>query len=134
MQQALPYRTWLPAAGGPPPGEKDAISNINGDIDSSESATSVEKLVSEKAVIVFGRSGCCMCHVVKRLLLGHGVNPAIYEVDEQDEAALIDQLSGIIGVEEGKDGRPQFPAVFVGGKLFGGLERVMATHISEHKA
>jgi glutaredoxin 3 len=24
----------------------------------------------------------------------------------------------------------QFPVVFVGGKLFGGLERVMATHIT----
>uniref|UniRef100_A0A5B7AP10 Putative glutaredoxin-C9 n=1 Tax=Davidia involucrata TaxID=16924 RepID=A0A5B7AP10_DAVIN len=138
MQQALPYRTWLPAAGSsagrPPPAEKDTISDINGDMinsSSHESVTiSVEKMVSENAVIAFGRRGCCMCHVVKRLLLGHGVNPAVYEVDEQDEVAVIDELSRIIGVEEGKDGRPQFPAVFVGGKLFGGLERVMSTHIS----
>uniref|UniRef100_A0A5B7AQZ6 Putative glutaredoxin-C9 n=1 Tax=Davidia involucrata TaxID=16924 RepID=A0A5B7AQZ6_DAVIN len=133
MQQALPYRSWLSAAtsgssgGRPPPPDKDTISN-NGDINNS---SSVEKLVSENAVIVFGRRGCCMCHVVKLLLLGHGVNPAVYEVDDQDEAAVIGELSRIVGVfEEGKDGRPKFPAVFVGGKLVGGLERVMATHIS----
>ncbi|KAA8519737.1 hypothetical protein F0562_013993 [Nyssa sinensis] len=136
MQQALPYRAWPPAsasasgssAGLPPPPDKETISSI-GDVNSS--TVSLTKVVSENAVIVFGRRGCCMCHVVKLLLLGHGVNPAIYEVDEEDEAAVIDQLTRIIGGEERKDGRPQFPAVFVGGKLFGGLERVMATHISE---
>ncbi|KAJ7948375.1 Glutaredoxin [Quillaja saponaria] len=59
-------------------------------------------MVSENPVIVFARKGCCMSHVVKRLLLGLGVNPAVYEIDEKDE----------------------------GGRLFGGLDRLMATHIS----
>lgn len=63
-----------------------------------------------------------MCHVAKRLLLGLGANPPVVEVDEDQEAAVIGELSGGQGME--------FPAVFVGGKLFGGLERVMATHIS----
>ncbi|KAF7822951.1 glutaredoxin-C9 [Senna tora] len=76
-------------------------------------------MVSENAVIVIGRRGCCMSHVVKRLLLGLGVNPAVYEVDEKDEK------------EEGRGkGEVEFPAVFIGGKLFGGLDRLMATHIS----
>ncbi|KAJ0052809.1 hypothetical protein Pint_02342 [Pistacia integerrima] len=78
------------------------------------------KMVSENAVIVFARRGCCMSHVVKRLLLGLGVNPAVYEVDEEDE---INKGNGI-------DQKVQFPAVFIGGKLFGGLDRIMATHIS----
>ncbi|CAI0445158.1 unnamed protein product [Linum tenue] len=67
-----------------------------------------------------------MCHVVKRLLLGLGVNPTVFEVDEPEEGHVAEQLSSL--VDDG--GEVQFPAVFVGGKLFGGLERVMATHIS----
>lgn len=85
-------------------------------------------MVSENAVIVFGRRGCCMSHVVKRLLLGHGVNPVVFEVDEDGEAAVVDELSNITG--EAKEGGLKFPVVFVGGKVFGGLERVMASHIS----
>lgn len=72
-----------------------------------------------------------MCHVVKLLLNGHGANPSIFDVDEQNEDDLIKELSAINGaVSEGKSDGPQFPAVFVGGRLFGGLEEVMAAHIS----
>ncbi|KAE8707554.1 Glutaredoxin-C9 [Hibiscus syriacus] len=88
------------------------------------SGTSVTKLVLENAVIVFGRRGCCMCHVVNRLLLGLGVNPAVCEVDEGKEEAVLNELSII------NSGGIQFPAVFVGGKLFGGLDRIMSTHIT----
>lgn len=70
-----------------------------------------------------------MCHVAKHLLVGLGVNPLIFYVDEPDEAAVMDEFSRIVG--GGEDCRPtQFPAVFIGGKMFGGLERVMSTHIS----
>ncbi|KAL4333970.1 hypothetical protein GQ457_07G029300 [Hibiscus cannabinus] len=86
--------------------------------------TSLTKLVVENAVIVFGRRGCCMCHVVNRLLLGLGVNPAVCEVDQEKEEAVLNELSIVNG------GGIQFPAVFVGGKLFGGLDRVMSTHIT----
>lgn len=76
-----------------------------------------------------------MCHVVKLLLHGHGVNPSIVDVDEQNEAVLTNELSRIVGGGGGGDGSgnsavPQFPAVFVGGELFGGLEDVMGAHIS----
>ncbi|KAK8642092.1 hypothetical protein V6N13_011454 [Hibiscus sabdariffa] len=90
----------------------------------TDSKTSLAKLVVENAVIVFGRRGCCMCHVVNRLLLGHGVNPAVCEVDEEKEEAVLNELSIVNG------GGIQFPAVFMGGKLFGGLDRVMSTHIT----
>ncbi|XP_057948995.1 glutaredoxin-C9-like [Malania oleifera] len=128
MQQAVPYRAFLRGSGGSgsggrrPPGDNSAAVNGHGSI-----GTSVRSMVLENPVIVFGRRGCCMCHVVKLLLLGLGVNPTLYEVDEGDEAAVVGELARIVGAGEG---RPQFPAVFVGGKLFGGLERVMATHIS----
>ncbi|CAL5346094.1 hypothetical protein CsSME_00030415 [Camellia sinensis var. sinensis] len=107
MQQAVPYRTWVPSS-----------------TSASNSGESRTKLVAENAVIVFGRRGCCMCHVVKRLLLGLGVNPPVVEVEESEEAAAIDELSRIGGVGV------EFPAVFVGGKFFGGLERVVGSHIS----
>ncbi|XP_061341592.1 glutaredoxin-C9-like [Gastrolobium bilobum] len=124
MHQAIPYKSWitagtrdsrdLPVAGG--------IQEANGG-DPSKAI----RMVSENAVIIIGRRGCCMCHVVKRLLQGLGVNPPVYEVDDDHEPALAAHLSTQpgCGVEA-----LQFPAVFVGGKLFGGLERVMATHIS----
>lgn len=71
-----------------------------------------------------------MSHVVRRLLLGLGVNPAVYEVDEADEVGVLDELE-IINKSNGIDHQKvQFPAVFIGGRLFGGLDRIMATHIS----
>lgn len=136
MQKALSYRTWPPststaAAADGGSASLDSKSHIQVDAGTASSDISVAKLVSENAVIVFGRRGCCMCHVVKQLLLGLGVNPTIFFVDEEDEAATIDELSKINGGVDGEsNGKLQFPAVFVGGKLFGGLERVMATHIT----
>nr|UOI39553.1 Glutaredoxin (GRX) family protein [Betula platyphylla]UVJ47664.1 glutaredoxin family protein [Betula platyphylla] len=125
MYQAIPYshRTYPPTSTGLSPEPRDSEAN---------DAANVAKMVSENAVIVFGRRGCCMCHVVRRLLQGLGVNPTVSEVDEKDEAAVTKELSRMTGVdgEHLDDGRVQFPAIFVGGKLFGGLERVMATHIS----
>ncbi|PPD75068.1 hypothetical protein GOBAR_DD28001 [Gossypium barbadense] len=76
-----------------------------GGVVANGSESSIRKLVEENAVVVFGRRGCCMCHVVMRLLLGHGANPVVCEVEEGKEEAAI-------------------------GKMFGGLDRVMSTHIS----
>ncbi|CAI8617398.1 unnamed protein product [Vicia faba] len=88
--------------------------------------TIIHNMVSENAVIVFARRGCCMSHVVKRLLLGLGVNPAVHEVEEKDEVHVVKELESVVNDDE----KVQFPVVFIGGKLFGGLERIMATHIS----
>lgn len=67
-----------------------------------------------------------MCHVVKLLLLGLGVNPATCDVGDVDETELVKEL--------GEIGRKQdpilLPAVFIGGRLVGGLDRLMAIHIS----
>ncbi|EPS71536.1 hypothetical protein M569_03223, partial [Genlisea aurea] len=84
----------------------------------------VAKLVKENAVVVFARRGCCMCHVLKLLLNGHGVSPSIFDVDEKNEAEVGAQLRRIAA------GEPNFPAVFVGGELFGGLEEIMGAHIA----
>ena len=87
----------------------------------------VARMASGNAVVVFSASGCCMCHVVKRLLLGLGVGPTVYELDQlggggrEIQAALAQLLP---------PGQPAVPVVFVGGRLLGGVDKVMACHIN----
>lgn len=90
----------------------------------------MKSIVDENAVIVFGRRGCCMSHVVRRLLLGLGVNPAVYDVDEADEGSVIAELEKVGPTGGGGGCGMSFPTVFIGGRWFGGLDRVMATHIT----
>lgn len=55
----------------------------------------------------------------------------MFEVDEKDEASVVEELTRISAVNNGDGGLSlQFPVVFVGGKMFGGLEKVMGAHIS----
>ncbi|KAG1367938.1 monothiol glutaredoxin-S9 [Cocos nucifera] len=143
MQQAIPYnsgRTWFAptaASNGVVHVTVNDRPSVDGPSTSSSSSDGggggggggMRRLVAENPVLVVGRRGCCMCHVVKRLLLGLGVNPAVFEVAEDAEAALVDELAEIAG---GGGARQQvlFPAVFIGGRLVGGLDRLMAVHIS----
>ena len=83
----------------------------------------VGRAVAESPVLVVGRRGCCLSHVVKLLLQGLGVNPAVHEV--ADESAL----AGVVPAGAGAEAAA-LPTVFVGGKLLGGLDRLMAVHIS----
>ncbi|CAM0880899.1 unnamed protein product [Alopecurus aequalis] len=109
------------------------------------STDDVRRTVEEKPVVVVGRRGCCMAHVARRLLLGQGANPAVFEVgDDADPAALVVALrskdnianKGVAdvavvdayGVASGR--HAAFPAVFIGGRLVGGLDRLMAMHIA----
>ncbi|CDY44992.1 BnaCnng12220D [Brassica napus] len=84
-------------------------------------------LVMENAAVVFARKGCCMGHVAKRLLLTHGVNPLVVEIDEGDNNG-----DNIIMSELGNNviSKEKLPVMFIGGKLFGGLENLMAAHIN----
>ncbi|PKA59107.1 Monothiol glutaredoxin-S5 [Apostasia shenzhenica] len=91
----------------------------------------IAKAVAENPVVVVGRRGCCMVHVMRRLLQGQGVNPAVCDVGggdgDGDEAAAI---GGISGGWVGEVPEVQLPAVFIGGRLVGGIDRLMAVHIS----
>ncbi|XP_076939622.1 glutaredoxin-C1-like [Bidens hawaiensis] len=85
----------------------------------------IERLAAENAVVIFSLSSCCMCHVIKRLFCGMGVNPTVYELDQQPlgkemEKALMRLMATTSPV----------PVVFVGGKLVGAMDRVMASHIN----
>jgi glutaredoxin-like protein len=127
MYQAIPYsggggvRPWL----RPAETTTAAVATVKTEMAeaapaSREEQQEVERAVSESPVVVVGRRACCLSHVVKQLLQGLGVNPAVHEV--ADEAAL----AGLVAPAEAA----ALPAVFVGGKLLGGLDRLMAVHIS----
>jgi glutaredoxin 3 len=96
----------------------------------------VARMAGGNAVVVFSASGCCMCHVVKRLLLGLGVGPTVYELDQMGglgreiQAALGQLLSSPGPGVGGGHHQPAVPVVFVGGRLLGGVEKVMACHIN----
>ncbi|URD97034.1 Glutaredoxin [Musa troglodytarum] len=94
----------------------------------------VARMASGNAVVVFSVSGCCMCHVVKRLLLGLGVGPTVYELDQEKggremQAVLAHLLSGSPSTSA-SSASASLPAVFVGGNLLGGVEKVMSCHIN----
>ncbi|XP_068655912.1 glutaredoxin-C9-like [Aristolochia californica] len=87
----------------------------------------VRRLATGNAVVVFSHSGCCMCHVVKRLLFGLGVGPVVYELDEEKWGS---EMQAVLYQLIGNGQQPPVPAVFVGGKFVGGLESVMSRHIN----
>jgi glutaredoxin 3 len=85
----------------------------------------VTKLASQKAVVVFSKSSCCMSYTVIRLFIDLDVNPTVYELDKDPwgremEKALIKLLGQSSAV----------PAVFIGGKPVGSTDKVMSLHMS----
>lgn len=85
----------------------------------------IERMAAASAVVIFSMSTCCMCHAVKRLFCGMGVNPTVYEIDEDPRGNDLEAtLSRLLG------GASAVPVVFIGGKLVGAMDSVMAAHIS----
>uniref|UniRef100_A0A0D9XUW2 Glutaredoxin domain-containing protein n=1 Tax=Leersia perrieri TaxID=77586 RepID=A0A0D9XUW2_9ORYZ len=86
----------------------------------------VTKLASERAVVVFTKSGCCMCHTVMTLLVGElAVSAAVHELDRDPLGREMEkELARRLG-----RGAPAVPAVFIGGRLVGGTSKVMAMHL-----
>ncbi|XP_030527617.1 glutaredoxin-C1-like [Rhodamnia argentea] len=94
----------------------------------SDPLEQVARLASESAVVVFSVSSCCMCHAVKRLFCGMGVSPVVHELDQdprgEEMGQALARLLGNYGIA------PSVPVVFIGGKLIGAMDRVMASHIN----
>uniref|UniRef100_A0A7C9DDB8 Protein disulfide-isomerase n=1 Tax=Opuntia streptacantha TaxID=393608 RepID=A0A7C9DDB8_OPUST len=85
----------------------------------------VAMLAAESAVVIFSVSSCCMCHAVKRLFCGLGVNPTVHELDQDPRGKEMERaLIRLLGAS------PAVPVVFIGGKLVGAMDRVMASHIN----
>ncbi|KAI6679937.1 hypothetical protein NL676_033818 [Syzygium grande] len=111
------------AASSPSASASAAASSLS--IDAAESAeTRIQRLISEHPVIIFSRSACCMCHVMRKLLASIGVNPTVIELDDDEIAA--------IPPPDAPGAAPPLPAVFIGGSCVGGLESLVALHLSGH--
>ncbi|KAH0751559.1 hypothetical protein KY285_004707 [Solanum tuberosum] len=134
MQDALPYKSWNFFPTNSTTLNKSSSLMIN-QINCSKG--NFKKMVTENAVIVFRLRGCCMSHVIKRLLQCLGANPVMYDIEEKYENEAITELEDIGKIVGGGDRRDgdrslssPLPAVFIGGELFGGLDRIMEAHIS----
>ncbi|CAK7352922.1 unnamed protein product [Dovyalis caffra] len=98
-------------------------------IDGAESTeTRIQRLISEHPVIIFSRSSCCMCHVMKKLLDSIGVHPAVIELEDHEISALPP------AADDGSSSSSSSlaPSVFIGGTCVGGLESLVALHLSGH--
>ncbi|KAK7410148.1 hypothetical protein VNO78_00691 [Psophocarpus tetragonolobus] len=91
-------------------------SSLSMELDESTESR-IQRLISEHPVIIFTRSSCCMCHVMKKLLATIGVHPTVIELEDHEIAALPDTMA---------------PAAFIGGTCIGGLESLVALHVSGH--
>ncbi|RDX75304.1 Monothiol glutaredoxin-S4, partial [Mucuna pruriens] len=85
---------------------------------------SVVQMASEKQVVIFSRSSCCMCHTIKTLFSDFGVHPNVHELDEIPRGKDIEQALSRLGCS------PSVPAVFIGGELVGGANEVMSLHLN----
>ncbi|XP_039133804.1 monothiol glutaredoxin-S5-like [Dioscorea cayenensis subsp. rotundata] len=89
-------------------------------------------IVKGSMVVIVGKRACYMSYVAQRLLEGLKVYPTIYEVSEVFVArmTLIHNLGRILSKDDNTLVAPLFPVVFIVGKLVGGLNRLIAIHIT----
>ncbi|KAI3454149.1 hypothetical protein Pfo_010812 [Paulownia fortunei] len=93
----------------------------------------IQRLVSENPVIIFSRSSCCMCHVMKRLLSTIGVHPTVIELEEDEITALKPSNSNEDSAAAAVfGGESVSPALYIGGACVGGLESMVALHLSNN--
>ncbi|KAG8372971.1 hypothetical protein BUALT_Bualt12G0122500 [Buddleja alternifolia] len=83
----------------------------------------VARLSSQKAVVIFSKSSCCMCHAIKRLFYEQGVSPMVHELDEDSRGREMEWALMKLGCS------PSVPAVFIGGKLVGSTDTVMTLQL-----
>ncbi|KAL0910219.1 hypothetical protein M5K25_021176 [Dendrobium thyrsiflorum] len=84
----------------------------------------VNWLVSQKPVVIFSLSSCCMCHTVKSLFVDLGVNVDLHELDEEPQGR---EMQMALAKLTGRN--PPVPAVFIGGRLIGSTDKVMSLHL-----
>ncbi|KAL4592906.1 hypothetical protein LXL04_005913 [Taraxacum kok-saghyz] len=83
----------------------------------------LNRIVSDRPVVIFSKSSCIMSHTIKSLLNDFGVNPTVYELDQIAKGREIEQalMCGI--------GCSNMPIVFIGGELIGGANEIMSLQL-----
>ncbi|KAE8696965.1 Monothiol glutaredoxin-S9 [Hibiscus syriacus] len=84
----------------------------------------VMRLASERGVVLFSKSSCCLCYAVKILFQDLGVTPTVHEIDQDPEGREMERALMRLGCNA------PIPAVFIGGKLLGSTNEVMSLHLS----
>ncbi|KAJ4832107.1 hypothetical protein Tsubulata_028054, partial [Turnera subulata] len=81
-------------------------------------------LASEKGVVIFSKSSCCLCYAVKILFQEIGVDPMVYEIDQDPDGRDMEKALMRLGCTA------PVPAVFIGGKFMGSTNEIMSLHLS----
>ncbi|CAA7398450.1 unnamed protein product [Spirodela intermedia] len=82
-------------------------------------------LASQKAVVIFSMTFCCLCHSMKTFFSNLGVSYDVHELDKSPYGKQMQvELAKLIGRS------PPVPTVFIGGRLIGSMDKVMALHLS----
>lgn len=83
----------------------------------------VTRLASEKGVVIFSKSSCCLCYAVNMLFKELGVHPMVHEIDQEPDGREMEKALSIMGCNG------PIPAVFIGGKHVGSTSEVMSLHL-----
>ncbi|KAE8676465.1 putative glutaredoxin-C12 [Hibiscus syriacus] len=75
----------------------------------------VTRLASEKGVLLFSKSSCCLCYAVTILFQELGVTPMIHEIDQDPEGGETEKALMRLGCNV------PVPAIFIGGRLVGSM-------------
>jgi len=83
----------------------------------------ITRMVSDKPVVIFSKSTCCLSHSIMTLIRSFGANPIVYELDEMTNGTQIERALIQLGCQ------PSVPAVFIGQQFIGGSKRIMTLHL-----
>ncbi|XP_059647556.1 monothiol glutaredoxin-S2-like [Cornus florida] len=82
----------------------------------------VKTTVSQRPLVIFTKSSCCMSDSIITFFRNFGANPAIHELDQIPRGREMGQALSRLGYD-------QTPVVFIGGKLMGGVNEVTSHHL-----
>ncbi|GLT41991.1 hypothetical protein SLA2020_160150 [Shorea laevis] len=84
----------------------------------------IAKLVSQKVVVIFSKSSCCMCHAIKGLFYELGVSPAICELDQDSRGKEMELALMQLGCNQA------VLTIFIGGKFIGSADTIITLHLN----
>ncbi|GLU03409.1 hypothetical protein SLE2022_206110 [Rubroshorea leprosula] len=83
----------------------------------------IKDLASKKAVVIFSKTSCCLCHSIKSLFYELGASPAIHKLDQDPNGREMEWALRGLGCN------PSVPAVFIGGKFVGLAKDVISLQL-----